>query len=191
MVMLPTVGLGFVIAVLRSRLGRRRLSPPRLHCSGLVPVAFLPQAVAFYLPGLFRLPDVWAPVGLITSQMGLLVFAGVNRRHAGVRVMGIGLALNMLVITLNGGWMPISPETLVRLEPLTTAEGWSVGSRYGTSKDMVLPTTQTHLPWLADRFVLPLEGPCRVAFSIGDVIVVLGALRFTWALVGRPHDAHR
>ena len=166
MVMLPTVGLGFVGAVLRSRLGRRRLPPPCLHGLGLVSAAFLPQAVAFYLPGLLQLPDMWASVGLIVSQMGLLIFAGINRHHTGMRAMGIGLALNMLVITLNGGWMPISPETLVRLEPLTTAEDWAVGSRFGTSKDKVLPSTQTHLAWLADRFVLPLEGPCRVAFSI-------------------------
>jgi hypothetical protein len=188
MVMLPTVGLGFVGAVLRSRLGRRRLSPPRLH--GLVPAAFLPQAIAFYLPGLLQLPDMWASVGLIVSQMGLLIFAIINRRHTGMRAMGIGLALNMLVVSQNGGWMPISHETLVRLEPLTAAEDWVVGSRFDTSKDVVLPSTQTHLPWLADRFVLPLEGPCRVAFSIGDVVIVPGALCFTWALGGRPSDAH-
>lgn len=182
MMLLSAVGLGLAGAVLRSSLGRRRLSPPRLHRSGLVPVTFASQAFAFYMPGILAIPESLVCMGLVISQVGLLAFAWLNRRQAGMRLLGLGLALNFAVIAANGGWMPISPETLARLVPGTLPAEWTAGDRFGTSKGRVMLPAETRLPMLSDRFILPIEGPYRAAFSIGDVILVLGALRFFWAM---------
>jgi hypothetical protein len=182
MILLSVLGFGLLGALLRSSWGRRRLSPPRLHCPGLVPVAFIPQALAFYAPGILEIPDTLASVGLMASQIGLLAFAWMNRRQANMRLLGLGLALNFVVIAVNGGWMPISPDTLARLVPGTAAMDWAVGIRFGTSKDVIMLAAETRLPMLSDRFILPINGPYRVAFSVGDVLLVLGTLRFFWAM---------
>jgi hypothetical protein len=146
---------------------------------------FLPQALAFYLPGIRAwLPDRVVPVSLVASQAGLLAFAGLNRRQPGFRALGLGLALNLLVITLNGGWMPISPATLARLAPDVPPAAWTSGSRLGHTKDVILPPAETRLAVLSDRFVLPAWMPWRVAFSPGDVLLFLGAFGATWAMGG-------
>ena len=54
---------------------------------------------------------------LVSSQVLLLVFAWFNRDQPGLWALDLGLALNLLVIVLNGGLMPISPETVARLAP--------------------------------------------------------------------------
>lgn len=186
MVLLMTIGFGLTAALLRAQRGRRHLSPPHLHGSSLIPVAFIPQALAFYLPSTWPMPGSIAAVGLIVSQLSFLAFTWRNRSQAGMRLLGLGLALNLLVIVLNGGWMPISPETLTKLVPGTVTQDWPVNSRLGASKDIMLTETETHLPWLADRFILDVQGLCRIAFSIGDVGVALGALQFTWAMGRKP-----
>jgi len=106
--------------------------------------------------------------------------------------MGIGLALNLLVITLNGGLMPIDPETVMQLAPGAPANGWQIGQRLGTTKDIVLPDAATHLCWLADRFTLsvPMPHPWRVVFSLGDVLIAIGAFSLLWAL-GREPSARK
>lgn len=179
--LLVTIGVGFTAAVLRAQRGRRRLSPPHLHGASLVPAVFIPQGLAFYLPRLWPQSHSLTAMGLVMSQLGLLAFVWRNRGQTGMRLLGLGLVLNLLVITLNGGWMPISPETLSELVLDADPQEW-LNRRLGTSKDIVLPETETRLPWLSDRFILDVQGPCRVAFSIGDVGVALGALQFTWAM---------
>ncbi len=55
------------------------------------------------------------------------------------------LALNLLVIALNGELMPISPETVERLAQNISANAWHIGSRPGTGKDIVSTIAATRL----------------------------------------------
>ena len=89
----------------------RHSSPAHLHLAWLVPTAFAPEWLAFYLPANCRLiiDDVAAAV-LVSPQTLSLIFAWCNRDRQGFWALGIGLGLNLLVIIYNSALMPISPE---------------------------------------------------------------------------------
>jgi hypothetical protein len=124
------------------------------------------------------------PAGLVSSQSILLAFAWFNRRQPGFWMLGLGLALNFIVIVSNGGLMPISSETATQITQDNLAARWEVGQRFGSSKDIVLNEADIHLGFLSDRFVLPDWVPYRVAFSMGDMLIGLGAFWMMWSLAG-------
>lgn len=131
-----------------------------------------------------RVPDEWAPILLVGSQIILLVFVWINRKKPGFWMLGAGLALNFLVIVLNGGLMPISPENVRKVYPDVPADWWQVGERLGNGKDIVLTPSTTRLWFLSDRFLLPEGLGFQVAFSLGDVLIALGAFWLLWTLGG-------
>ena len=187
MILLLAIAAGLLAGLARAWHGGRRLMSPDLRLVWLVPVAFVPQCLAFYLPATRKLiSDDLAAAILVSSQALLLVFAWFNRGQAGFWALGLGLALNLLVIVLNGGLMPISPETLSRLVPDAPPGAWQVGRRLGSGKDVVLPIVVTRLWCLGDRFLLPTWFPYRTAFSLGDVFIAGGAFWFLWML-GEDH----
>lgn len=110
----------------------------------------------------------------ILSHLFLMAFMWRNRRLAGVLVAGLGVMCNFVVIVINGGFMPITPETLVEINPGSTAEQWPVGDHYGYSKDMILHRQETKLWAFSDIFVLPPPFPKPVAFSLGDLLIAVG-----------------
>jgi len=186
LILLIAIIAGLLAGLLRARIAGRSLVVPNLRWLWLVIVAFTLQFLAFQLPAIgARMPDRGASILLITSMLLLLLFAWQNRRHPGFFLLGFGLVLNLVVIAVNGGWMPISPHTVERLAPHASPGAWEVGSRLGTTKDMVLPAGETRLWALSDRFVVPDWFPYRVAYSPGDVIIALGAFWFFWSLGGR------
>jgi hypothetical protein len=152
----------------------------------LVLIAVVPQLLAFEI-NLTRqwIPDTAIPLILVGSQALLLVFALGNIRQPGFPLLGTGLALNLIVILANGGWMPVSPETVARIAPDASPGAWEVGRRLGNSKDLVMPAATTRLWLLSDRFAFPGWFPIQVAFSIGDVLIAAGAFWFLFSL-GAP-----
>jgi hypothetical protein len=194
MILLLSIMGGAATGALRARLGGRELASPVLRRTWLVPVAFLPQWLAFVLPATRRLVTVdLAAAALITSQMMLLVFIWLNRQEPGFRFMAVGAAMNLTVIVLNGGLMPISPDTIARLLPGTSPAAWHIGARFGHSKDIILLASTTRLEWLADRFTLcaPFPQQWRTAFSLGDVLIAVGAVGALWTLGGEPQPVVR
>jgi len=184
---------GAATGALRARLGGRELASPDLRRTWLVPVAFLPQWLAFGLPATRRLVTLdLAAAALITSQMMLLMFIWLNRQEPGFRFLAVGAAMNLTVIALNGGLMPISPDTVARLLPATSA-AWHIGARFGHSKDIVLLASATRLEWLSDRFTLcaPMPQQWRTAFSLGDVLIAAGAFDALWTLGGESRPVVR
>lgn len=182
MVLIFAILAGVLIAFLRAGLTRRPLEPPLLKSVWLVALAYLPQWLAFYNWSTARLiPDPVAAGTLVASQLLLLLFAWRNRQLPGLWLLGLGVAMNFSAIVANGGLMPIFPEVVSRLAP--HAEGtWQVGERLWFSKDIVLPSTETYLPWLSDRFLLPAWSPRGGAFSLGDVAIAFGAFRLLWSM---------
>jgi hypothetical protein len=89
---------------------------------------------------------------------------------------------------LNGGWMPISQETLLRLYPAQPVERWVIGTRLGLTKDWILPITNTNLAWLSDCLILPQWFPYKVAFSFGDIFISIGAVILLWSLSSKVEE---
>jgi hypothetical protein len=102
----------------------------------------------------------------------------------------LGLICNFLVILCNGGWMPISLETLHRMLPSRPVEIWTNGSRLGFTKDRIIPPADTQLVWLSDRFTLPPGLPQNIAFSLGDIFISFGAFFLLWSL-SRKEDKEK
>jgi len=92
-------------------------------------------------------------------------FLFANRRLAGVPVVGVGAALNVLAIVTNGGVMPASAAAL-RIS--------GIASRPGFDNSAVL--AHPHLAFLGD--IIPVPGPWPIGnvLSVGDLIIFIGAL---------------
>jgi hypothetical protein len=182
-ILLTAVIAGLLVGVLRARWNRDKWQPPVFRHAWLVLVAFLPQLFAFYLP-LTRSygSESLAAACLVSSQIGLLAFCWLNRRLVGIPLLACGLILNLLAISANGGLMPLSVDTAARFLPADVFQNLQVGSRFSTSKDILLPTSIIVFPWFADRFVSPAWFQYRFVFSLGDILVSLGAF---WLLGSR------
>ena len=185
MVMLIAVGVGFIAGALRARIMNRRFQSVHLRLVWLVILAFLPQFFAFYLPATRSIfPDAWVPAALVVSQVLLLVFAWVNRQIPGFWLLGLGLLSNFSAISLNGGMMPLAPQTAQRLIPPEVYTDLRVGDRFGFTKDILLQREETRLWFLGDIFTLPEWMNYPLAFSIGDILIGMGAFWLLWELGG-------
>jgi uncharacterized protein DUF5317 len=117
----------------------------------------------------------------------LLAFVLANLRYVGFWLVGVGFALNILVISLNGG-MPVGDHAL------RTASG----SRYQETLHDLVATggAKHHLQRPSDKLVpltdvIPLGPPVRNVFSVGD-LVALGGVAWVMAETTKgPPGKHR
>jgi hypothetical protein len=176
MILILGLAAGWVVGLIRSRIQGQNYRVPELKGLWLILAAVLPQLLIFQIPSTAKwFSSTIASAVLVVSQILLLVFIWQNRDRVGVVILGLGLLLNLLVITLNGGLMPISPETAQALYPQVPEEVWQIGTRPGMSKNILLPVAETRLSWLSDSILLPDWFPWNRALSPGDLLIVLGA----------------
>lgn len=172
MILLVGVAAGLLSALLTG--GRpSRLARVRVRTGWLALGAFLLQALIVYsAPGQ---PSLALLALLALTNLLALLFLYLNRSLPGMRLLGLGFLLNVLVMATNGGLMPITPQAYERafeLDPLPA------GHRPARTKDVLLPRSQTFLWPLSDIFVLDQRYPLQAAFSIGDVLIAAGAALF-------------
>ena len=120
----------------------------------------------------------------LLSYLPLLAFIWLNRRFWEILLMGLGILLNFLVILINGGYMPASPEAL-RAAGLTTLA--QELARSGSVGNITLMGPGTYLNFLGDVLHLPPCVPFASAFSLGDLILGIGVALFL-ALRMRPRQ---
>jgi len=112
---------------------------------------------------------------LVASYLILLAFVWINRRLMGMLIVGLGLLMNLTVMLANGGYMPITPEAVVRVGHEYELQSFEPGSRLRNTKDVLLPREQTNLWFLSDIFAVPRPFPIPSVFSPGDAVLALGA----------------
>jgi hypothetical protein len=176
-ILLTAVVAGIIAGLLRARWQRTAWQPPEFRLMWLAVAAFTPQFFAFYFPSTRSQTSAFlAATCLVISQVGLLLFCIFNRRMAGIPILAIGLLLNLLVISANGGFMPLSTDTAAHLLPKDVLANLQIGARFGvSSKDILLRPEMIVFPWLADRFLPPDWFLYQFAFSLGDVLIGMGA----------------
>lgn len=183
MILLIAVLAGFTTGMVVMWARRQSYRPPDLQYLWLVFLAYLPQFAILYIPGIRQqVSDLWAAVLLTASQLLLLGFAWLNRKLPGMLVLLLGAALNFAVMTANGGFMPISPQTASRFLTREELNEISLGERIGI-KDILLEPQDTRFEILADRFLPPAWSTYQVAFSLGDVFLAAGVF---WLLARVP-----
>jgi hypothetical protein len=175
MILALAVVLGLFVALLRngrqvfSHIAAIPLRSPWLALIAVVLQVPLLRAPAGPVEGL-RLQQVL----FLVSHLLLLALVWRNRRLPGMLVAGAGVALNLIVILANAGFMPVTPQTLVQINPGSTVDGWPLGQHYGYSKDVIRLQEDTRLWILSDILVLPPPFPRPTAFSPGDLLLAAG-----------------
>lgn len=102
----------------------------------------------------------------IATFLAAGAFILANRRVPGVLLLGLGGALNATAIIANGGVMPARAGALEAAGRPVTEEGFRNSAA----------VADPHLPWLGDTFAIPSGVPLANVFSVGDVVLALGAL---------------
>lgn len=135
-----------------------------------------------------------APFGLLAAQAGLIalgppeavlrialpatILAAVPLLAQflylwGVRLVLVGLAMNLAVILANGGLMPVTPATVVELAGPQRQAELTVGEPIAGSKDVLLDDEDVRLPGFRDRFIVRARR-LHAVYSPGDVVVLGG-----------------
>ncbi len=137
----------------------------RLRYVWLIWVCLVAQVVSGLVAAQMQSADIatWLHVATF-APAGVFIWA--NRHLPGAIVMAVGGALNLTVIAANGGVMPARPAawSAAGLPHVT-------GEVYANS----LPTPDATLWFLGDVFYIPAGWPLANVFSIGDVLLVVGA----------------
>ncbi len=113
--------------------------------------------------------DLLDPVVYVLSML-IAAFILVSNRHLpGAKWIAAGMSLNLLVILLNGGMMPVWPAAreYAGLAPLA-----------GRTNNVIPLSSETVLPWLGDVIPLPAWVPLANVMSIGDLLILFGGILF-------------
>lgn len=165
---LAAFGIGLALGGRPSSLARLELRAPWLFFA-----AVALQLIAFPLPFFpWDTPHGVASVLWLLSYGLLIVAAAKNRRITGVPIIAAGMLLNALAIVANRGTMPVLP-----------------GAMHDAGRSEVVVNNSTAagspmLPWLVDRWAAPEWIPLANVFSVGDVVIAVGAFVMVLAAMG-------
>jgi Family of unknown function (DUF5317) len=141
----------------------RRLADIKLRWVPLAVAALAVQVVVITVwPAM---PHAIAVSAHLTSYLMLAAVVWVNRAVPGMVVIAIGAGANALAIAANDGTLPASARALRQA---------GIKPRVGFQNSGVL--AHPHLSWLGDIMVTPSWLPFRNMLSIGDLVLLLGAV---------------
>jgi len=184
MLLLWALFLGLLIGF--SRHGSlANLAKLKLNGLWLILSALVIQLLIFPLGHAAPLVRVGTPYLHLLSYIFLFIFIGLNWRYLGILIMGVGLALNLLVISINGGYMPASAPALRSAGREQVASVLEQGRHHGNT---VLMSPETKFNFLGDIFSVPAVVPFANAFSVGDILLSLGVMLFlAMEMHGKEH----
>lgn len=170
---LLAVGLGLVLGGRLGALAELPLRTPWLFLAALaLQVVAFPFTVLPWTTNESAASALW-----IASYALLLVAAVLNRRIVGVPIVTLGMLLNLVAILANHGTMPVRYSAM--------HEAGRTDVLQANSTAMADPS----LPWLVDRWAAPEWIPLANVFSVGDVVIAVGAFVLVLAAMGvRPRQ---
>jgi hypothetical protein len=154
-----------------------RLTELRLRYVWVIAIVFLAQAILFSASGQDVIGDKVAWV-LIAGNLALLGVVAANWRLAGIKLFGLGLAMNSLVMILNGGYMPVSTPAM---HTAGLADRDTAIQETGHSQKARPIDDNTALGFLGD--VIPVATVHKV-FAVGDFGLGLGVIWLVAAGMG-------
>ena len=124
------------------------------------------QVLAIQAP----LPRTTAAVVHVATYVVAVAFLVANRTLNGILVVAAGALSNGVTIALNGGVLPASRAA-------AEAAGATSAAAFANSGVLEHPVAL----WLGDVFAWPEPLPLANTFSVGDVLIVLGAAVAAWS----------
>jgi len=141
----------------------RRLAEIKLRW---VPLAIAALAVQVFVITIWPAMPHPIAVGLHLATYAMLAaVVWVNRAVPGMIVIALGAGANALAIAVNDGTLPASARALREA---------GIKPRVGFQNSGVL--SHPHLSWLGDIMVTPSWLPLRNMLSVGDLVLLLGAV---------------
>jgi hypothetical protein len=137
-----------------------RLSSIRFRWAPLAILGLAVQVVLFSDPLAGLVGDAGPPI-YVASAVAVFVAVVRNLDIAGLPIVAVGAASNLLAIVANGGSMPAHPDAVA-----------VIGGVGPNSNSTV--TTDPALGPLTDIFAIPAWVPFANVFSIGDVLLGIG-----------------
>ncbi|RIK39750.1 MAG: hypothetical protein DCC58_14835 [Chloroflexi bacterium] len=157
----------------------RALGALRFRFLPLVFLALIVQVIIFTpIAGETDLIHRIGPWIYVSTIVVLLFVMAMNLQLPGMKLVMLGTFLNGLVIVANGGFMP-SPEHALReagrLDKVLQDEAEiAAGEAYVLSNSKIAGD-DAPLLFLGDIFYIPHPWPLHNVFSIGDILIALGA----------------
>ncbi|MDQ3538850.1 MAG: DUF5317 domain-containing protein [Actinomycetota bacterium] len=140
-----------------------RLSRLQLRAAWLVLGALALQVAIISL-----VPAAAPPAAMAVAHLGsyamAVAFLILNRHVPGLVLTGVGGLLNLAAIGANDGVMPAAPDAL--------AAAGRAGPGHFVNSAAV---PDARLAWLGDVFAIPAPLPLANVFSLGDVVLIVGA----------------
>jgi MFS family permease len=120
------------------------------------------MTIVYVVPGA---PQDLLSAAHVASYLFATGFLWANRRVPGLLIIALGGASNLVVIAANGGVMPASRAAL------HTAGLEDTPGQFASS----IAVGHPKLAFLGDVFAVPASFPVHNVFSVGDVVIVIGA----------------
>ena len=121
---------------------------------------------------------MFGPSIYVLSSLAVLVAVLRNVDMPGMAIVALGAAANQLAIVANGGFMPAGADALA-------AQGRAGSALYSNSAAIANPA----FPYLTDIFAMPTWMPFANIFSVGDVLIGVGAVVVIVSAMRRPAQA--
>jgi hypothetical protein len=147
----------------------QNLSNLRLRFWPLVFLALFIQILLF--SGIFTLPSSGTAWGYVLSLLLLFSFALLNLRVPGMVIIFLGLALNLIVIVANSGYMPANVQAYIKAGKMESAQALE---NNGVLNNVKLSDRETRLDFLGDWIVLPQPFQAYAVVSPGDLVLLFG-----------------
>jgi Family of unknown function (DUF5317) len=124
----------------------------------------------------------WIWVGCLIAMLAVLIRNGLSTQlgRGAFRLAALGIALNLFVVVVNGGYMPQSPEArlVARGTPLVDPGGPP------QLRNVTPSNPDTRFAWLGDVIAQPAWLPTANVMSIGDLVLSMALGIWVYRLGG-------